>query len=168
MAKPRLQESAGTNLLISLLIRYPELSSLRYNPKTGEMSFTILITGEVLTAQQEEFRAFVARYFAACRELDRNFAELGRITHTMMEGVTMLVYEQHVDVLTIMEVRLFTQLVVEFYQAAVVGEMLGLHEEEMEAQEEIIEHLLGQKETLRQEASIVAYRDGGKVFVYNK
>lgn len=163
-----MKESPGTNLLICMLIRYPELSSLRYNPDTGEMSFTLLLNGHATAEQQAEFAAFVGQYFDVCRDLDKSFGRLGRITHTLMEGVTMLVYEQHVDQLTIMEVRLFIQLVGEFYQEKLAGEVHGLQDAELEAQEELIEHLLGQKESLREEQSIIAYRDGGKVFVYNK
>ena len=41
-------------------------------------------------------------------------------------------------------------------------------EEDLELQEALIEQILLKKETWREEKSIVAYRDGGKVFVYNK
>jgi hypothetical protein len=40
--------------------------------------------------------------------------------------------------------------------------------EDLELQETLIEQILLKKEKLRDEKPIVAYRDGSKVFVYNK
>jgi hypothetical protein len=168
LVKPRLKESLGTNLLVSFLIRYPHLSSLRYNRQSGSLSFTILLKGVITPQRQEEFVSFAEGYFAACRELDARFSPMGDVTHTSIEGVTMLVYEQPVALLNVGEIRLFMQLVADFYKNAVSDEMVQMPAEELNAQEEIIEHILGQKEAWCDEKLIVAYRDGGKVFVYNK
>ncbi|MGZ4105782.1 MAG: hypothetical protein ACXVP5_00365 [Tumebacillaceae bacterium] len=168
MAKLRLKESLGTNLLISLLIRYPELSSLRYNPMNTMLSFTILVKGDVEPARQTEFVTRVADYFAACQELDPNFSPLGRIEQAADEGVTVIMYEQKLETLTIAETRLFMELVTEFYRGQIGDTGTPLHEDDAFTQEEIIETILGQKEHLREEKSIVAYREGGRVFVYNK
>jgi hypothetical protein len=163
-----LKESPGTNLLISFLIRYPELSSLRYNQASKTLSFTVLLKGEVAPERQAEFVDFLDGYYEACRIVDPKFPARGRVEHTTLDGVTVLVYEQPVEVLNIVEVRLLMQLFVEFYGNLIGAEALPLQEEELSAQEEIIESILGAKETWREEKSIVAYRDGGRVFVYNK
>ncbi|PWK15499.1 hypothetical protein C7459_10335 [Tumebacillus permanentifrigoris] len=168
VAKPRLKESPGTNLLISFLIRYPELSSLRYNQATKTLSFTVLLKGEIATERQTEFVEFLDSYHEACQMVDPKFPTRGRVEHTVLDGVTVLVYEQRVEALNIVEVRLLMQLFVEFYGSMIGAEALPLQEEELYAQEEIIESILGAKETWREEKSIVAYRDGGRVFVYNK
>lgn len=151
-----------------MLIRYPELSSLRLNARAGMLTFTILVKGEVADDKGREFAATCTDYFLACRELEPGFAPLGKIGHALMEGVTILTYEQQVDALHLSELSLFTQLVREFYAGMVGSDLLPLQEAELDAQEEIIAGILGEKETLRHEDSIVAYRDGGKVFVYNK
>lgn len=168
MAKLRLKETPGTNLLVSMLIRYPELSSLSLNARAGKLTLTILLKGEVADDKCREFALYCTDYFLACRELEPSFAPLGKIGHSLMDGVTILTYEQQVDALHVTELSLFVQLVREFYAGLVGSDLLPLHEAELHAQEEIIAGILGEKETLRQEDSIVAYRDGGKVFVYNK
>lgn len=168
MVKPRLKESLGTNLLVSFLIRYPQLSSLRYNRQSGSLSFTILLKEALSPQQQAEFVSYAESYFETCRELDARFSPMGVVTYTGMEGVTMLVYEQTVALLNVGEIRLFMQLVSDFYKDAVSDEVVQMPAEELNAQEAIIEHILGQKEAWCDEKLIVAYRDGGKVFVYNK
>ena len=168
MVKPRLKESLGTNLLVSFLIRYPQVSSLRYNSQAGTLSFTILLKGVITREQQGQFVTFAEGYFTACRELDARFAPMGDVAYTSMEGVTMLVYEQQVTLLNIGEIRLFMQLVADFYKGSISDEVAQVSPEELDAQEEIIEQILGQKEAWCDEKLIVAYRDGGKVFVYNK
>lgn len=168
LAKLRLKETLGTNLLVSLLIRYPELSSLRYNPETTTLSFTILLKVEVDGEKQVEFAEKVTTYFAACQELDPKFSPLGQLQQHADDGVTMLVYEQFLDKISIAEMRLFMELVTDFYRGLIGDTGMPLHEEDAFTQEEIIEHILSQKDTLREEKSIVAYREGGRVFVYNK
>lgn len=169
MAKLRLKETLGTNLLISFLIRYPELSSLRYNPESTTLSFTLLLKGEVDAERQKRFVVSLTDYFLACRELDPRFPALGQLTQTVADGVTMLLYEQDIDVVSIPETRLYLQVVKDFYQG-LIGEESAflLRDEEVQMQEEIIEQILGQRDQLREEKPIVAYRDGGRVFVYNK
>lgn len=168
LVKPRLKESLGTNLLISFLIRYPELSSLRYNQTSQTLAFSFLLKGEESLSRQAEFVQVLESYFAACRVVDPKFATRGSVAHTPLEGVTMLEYEQQVKLLGSVEVRLLMGVVAEFYGTALGTEVLPLQEEELHAQEELIESILGQKETWREEKSIVAYREGGRVFVYNK
>jgi hypothetical protein len=151
-----------------MLIRYPELSSLRLNPKAGTLSFTIFLNGEVSDEKRDEFAAYCADCFAACQALEPGFSVLGKIAQTGMEGVTILTYEQQVDVLNLTELSLFMQLVHEYYRGMLGEEAMPLHDAEHDAEEEIIARILGEKDALRQEETIVAYRDGGKVFVYNK
>ncbi|KEO84207.1 hypothetical protein [Tumebacillus flagellatus] len=168
MAKLRLKETPGTNLLISFLIRYPVLASLRYNQGSQTLSFTVLLKDQVDAERQTEFVEFLQGYYEACKVVDPKFPQLGRVEHAALNGVTVLGYEQRVEILTLVEVRLLMQLFVEFYGDLIGAEALPLQEEELYAQEEIIEQILGQKETWRSEKSIVAYREGGRVFVYNK
>jgi hypothetical protein len=169
LSKPRLKESPGTNLLVSFLIRHPELSSLRYNPQTKKLTFGIYLHGLIEPARQHDFRSHVESYFVVCRDLEPGFSPLGDVTYAMWDGVTILSYEQSMERINATEVRLFMHLVRDYFHAS-LGEdvLLPLQPEELEAQEEIIERILSEKERLREESSIVAYRDGGKVFVYNK
>ncbi len=168
MAKLRLNETPGTSLVVSFLIRYPELSSLRYNPESGVMAFTILLRGEATDQQQAQFESHVNDSLAVCQEYSRAISVLGTVSHALMDGVTILTYEQQVGLLSIMEIRLFMQLAIDFYQGMFGDEGYPLPEEELELQERLIEQILKKKDAWREEKPIVAYRDGGKVFVYNK
>ncbi len=155
-------------MLVSMLIRYPELSSLSLNSKSGMLTLTVLLKGESTKENCGTFAAYCADYFAVCRDLDPGFSTLGKIDHSFLDGVTILTYEQQVEALHLPELSLYMQLVREYYGGMVGEDLLPLQEAELDAQEEIIASILGEKETLRKEDSIIAYRDGGKVFVYNK
>jgi hypothetical protein len=162
------KESLGTNLLISFLIRYPQFSTLRFSPETNKLSFTVLLKESVPLERQKEFAEKAEAHFAAAKLVDPAFASMGSIHQSQVEGITMIVYEQDVNILTIAEVRLFVSLVSDAYHGLVDLEGDSLQEEELDRQEAIIESILGQREHLREERLIVAYRDGGRVFVYNK
>ena len=169
MSKPRLKESPGTSLVVSFLVRYPELSSLRYNPDTERLAFRIFLKGVVELTQQEEFRQYVEAYLAACRELDPAFSQPGLIEFVTYEGATELCYKQQIHSLQLAEVRLFMELVRQYY-AGMLGDDLGLppHEEDATAHDELIERILQNKSAIREEKPIVGYREGGRVFVFNR
>jgi len=168
LAKLRLNETPGTSLIVSFLIRYPELSSLRFTPESGVMAFTILLKGEVSVEQQSQFESHVHTSMAVCMEFSRAITAPGTVSHSLMDGVTILTYEQEVATLSILEIRLFMQLASDFYNSMLGEDVYPLPEEDLEMQERLIEQILLKKETWREEKPIVAYRDGGKVFVYNK
>ena len=107
LAKLRLNETPGTSSIVSFLIRYPELSSLRYNPESGVIEFTILLKGEVEAEQQARFETYVADSLAVCQEFSRAISVIGSVSHSLLDGVTILTYQQKVEALNIVEIRLF-------------------------------------------------------------
>lgn len=170
MSKMRSKESPGTSLVVSFLIRYPELSSIGYSPETERLTFRIFLKGVVELTQQQEFCHYVETYLAACREFDPSFADSGTISfENFEEGATALCYAQQMKRLNLPEVRLFMELARQYYEGMFGdGKHLSLHEEEAEAHEEAIEQILQHKNTIREEKPIVGYREGGRVFVFNR
>jgi hypothetical protein len=165
--QPKRKESSGTDLVVSFLFRYPELSSLRYNPGTGRLTFRIFLKGVVELTQQQEFRQHVEAYLTACRELDLAFAKTGSIQFEKFDGATALTYEQNIQALNIAEVRLFIELVKEFFAGMFSDDVeWSLNEESAQAHDERIEQLLENQQEIREEKPIIGYRDGGRVFVF--
>jgi len=168
LAKPRIKESLGTNLLVSFLVRYPQLSTLRYDPQSRTLSFTLFLKGDVDPVKMAAFLAHVDEHWEVARMIDPAFSPLGRIEHATHEGITALLYEQSVEVLNLEEVRLFVQLACDVYRGDLSDDEWMTPEAELVSHEETLSRLLGQKAELAEEKILVAYREGGRVFVYNK
>lgn len=154
-------------MLVSFLVRYPELSTLKFDPKERVLSFTIFMMQGVPQEVREQFLKTLGAHWEAARMVDPTFSPLGKVSFADLEEITALVYEQSVERVNVPEVRLFMQLVGESFRGQLSDETLSMQEEDLETQEEIIGMILGKKKELAEEKVIVAYRDGGRVFVYN-
>lgn len=166
----RVKESPGTSLVVSFLIRYPELSSVRFCPETERLTFRIFLKGIVELTKEQAFIQYVETYVAACRELEPSFADAGTIRFERFEeGATALCYEQRIQQLDLPEVRLFMELARQDFEDLFSDDkLLSPYEEEVVAHEAVIERILQDKNTIREEKPIVGYREGGRVFVFNR
>jgi hypothetical protein len=166
--RTRFKESRGIHLLISLLIRYPQVSTIRFVHKGKAMILTFLLNGKIEEEEYQQFCAKVEDYFMVIQELDPAFKVLGSFQKVEMNGVTLITYTQTLDSLSLLEIRVLTTLIQEHFASYILLDPVEMRLEEMEAQDEVIEHLLHHLEGINEEQDLVAYRDGGKVFVYNK
>jgi hypothetical protein len=164
----RNQESPATHLLISMLIRYPEVSTLRYEPDKQLLIFTFLLQGEIDTSKQIACQQKFFSYYDACSDLDNKFRYRGVFSFRHFDDVTLVTYQQGLSNIRPGEIRLLISVLQEFFPGEVTLEPLLIDEQDLDMQEELIDRLLNHKELLSEKQQIVAYRDGGKVFVYNR
>jgi hypothetical protein len=165
--RSRFKESKGIHLLISMLIRYPQVSSIRFVHKGKFVILTFLLNGLIEEEMYQKFLSKVEEYFVAMQEFDHTFKKWGTFNRSVMNEVTLITYTQSLNHLSLSEIRLFTALIQEHFASYISLDPVELRMEDMEAQDEVIEHLLHHQEGITEEQDWVAYRDGGKVFVYN-
>ncbi|GAX91799.1 hypothetical protein [Effusibacillus lacus] len=161
-------ESPATHLLISMLIRYPEVSSVRYDPNNRSLIFTFFLQGKLDQARQSACMDNLRIYFDTCANFDRHFPPLGELVFMPLEDITVVTYEQLVNRVSTSEIHLLTAVLQDHFAKQVALDPLMIEEEDLEMQEELINRLLDHRGILEEQQQIVAYREGGKVFVYNR
>ncbi|GIM47882.1 hypothetical protein DNHGIG_34310 [Collibacillus ludicampi] len=165
--RSRFKESKGIHLLISMLIRYPQVSTIRFVHKGKFVILTFLLNGFIEEETFQKFLSKVKDYFVAMQEFDHTVNKWGTFSRSVLNEVTFITYTQSLNHLSLSEIRLVTALIQEHFESYILLDPIELRMEDMEAQDEVIEHLLHHQEGITEEQDLVAYRDGGKVFVYN-
>lgn len=160
--------SNSVGLLISILVRYPEVGTIKFDPKLQTLSFTFLLRSVPNTGDDG---------FAAClHESLEAYSVLEGLTMTTVsvvvssdDGISTLEVTRDVASLTQTELALIVELVLSRFQSQlIVDDNESLVEEDLLAQDELIQEMLADLQDGRMERNLIAFRDGGRVLVFNK
>ncbi|MBX6350561.1 MAG: hypothetical protein IRZ11_03510 [Clostridia bacterium] len=162
------RSSGSVNLFISMLTRYPEVTSLHYDPERHVMRFTFLCPKPVAPAA---FRALERRIeesvdaYTLLEDIDWRHL---RLRHEVMHGLTVVEFERDVESLTLPEISMVIALLKDGLEGGLVVEGEEPAEEEERTQhEEIIETLLDDLRATSEPQRLIAFREEGRVLVFN-
>jgi len=161
--------SRNVSLLISMLVRYPEVGSVKYEPRQQTIRLSLLISG----AMNEEEWDRTATSLLDTLEV---YHLLGQRTPTTLEverdgygELTTIAITR--DVATLSPEEIYTAI--EFFRERFPGRLVvetfdyGA-EDEMTAQDEMIEEILADLEENRTGQNLIAIREEGRVMVFQK
>lgn len=163
------QDAYTTNLLISLLMRFPEIMSINFDMPHDQAKFTFILEGSVRKEDVSSFRKVLDESLFAYQELTGE--QLSAKPRLLRSGkLSLLELSSCTTSLSLEGIQLICGVVAGYFPGALVMEGDGtelIHEEEMMRQEEIIEYLLSHSTGTKQD-NLLAFREAGKVFVYDK
>lgn len=152
-----------------MLLRYPEVSSLHFEPETNLMRFTFLCQGSLPSDEVAELASLLDESLDAYAFLEGVQPRHLSLQHEVVDGVTVLELERDVDSLTPTEISMVISLLRDRLDGKLVAEgPTPGEEEEQTHQDEIIESLLDDLRTTRQVQRLIAFREEGRVLVFNK
>lgn len=162
-----LTDSVG--LLISILVRYPEVATINFDPERHFLKFTFIYS-QVLEDNELDFlKEKIKDSIEVYNLLEGKETILVSINHQVCDNLTLIEVQRDVDSLAQEEITLIVEL---FHQHLntnlVTEENESLIEEEMIAQEEMIEHMLESIKGSTQNKYLFAFREEGRVLVFNK
>ncbi len=161
------QNSIG--LLVSILVRYPEVATCKLSPADGCIRFTYILRGSIDQEVKETFSSFLTTSIAAFHHLQSisvnestlNFAEYGQFS--------LLEVKRDFSSLTRQEIALISTLVaIHFKDRLVLEDYSSWGEEELDVQDEIIENMLEDTRFEIVPKDLIGFRENGRVLVYNK
>ena len=161
--------SRSVGLLISILVCYPELGTIHFDPRRRNLKFTFLLTRRQTEAEFEalesKLRASLEAYsFLAGRPV--NCFELSR---SALGEITVLEVTRDVATLSREEIALIIALMRESYGTSLVAERSEtIMDEDITLQEELIEEMLEDLRQTRGDKNLIALREEGRVMVFNK
>lgn len=163
------QDAYTSNLLISLLMRFPEIMSINFNMLHEQAKFTFVLGSAMSKDEASGFKGLLTDSLSAYSELTgEKFAVKAKFIRS--GKLTMLEVSCCTVSLTLEQIQLLTGIVVNAFSKQLIRDMEStelIHDEEMIRQEEIIEYLLSHSTGTKKE-NLLAFRDAGKVFVYDK
>lgn len=157
------------NLLVSILVRYPQIVTLELRPDEQALILSFMVRGELGARKIASLRRRLTEaldVFGAMTE-----RPVGRLTIVWQgaEGYTLLEVRRSTESLTHSELSLIVGLLHDAFGSDLVwdGEPLA-QADEREAHEALIDHVLAEVRTLCPQRHLVGYRTDGRVFVFNR
>ncbi|SMC64583.1 hypothetical protein [Sporomusa malonica] len=164
------QVSDGANLLISMLVRYPEIGTINFDPEANSLALTFMISGIPTAKEFEVAKQLIINSIAAYQLLEG--VTNGRIDVDLSsyEQVAMLTIRRDVHTMSRGEIGLTIKLLRDRFADRLVADRNdAMLEEDLLFQEEVIEDML---ENMRRkdhdDHSLIGIREDGRVFVFNK
>ncbi|MDH7480082.1 MAG: hypothetical protein QHH02_08730 [Syntrophomonadaceae bacterium] len=153
------------DLMVSILLRYPEIATVKYNPRQRLLRFTFMILEQIDEQQLSEFCTRLVKALEAFNRLERRSPGIVSSDWTVHGKVTRLNVFRDVATLFPDEISLLVDYFIEWFNPEPPEEV---GEEELLYQEEIINQSLEQLKHLKNDRWIIALREEGRVLVFDK
>ena len=163
------QVTDGVNLLISILIRYPEITTISFDPETHTLKQTFMLSGIPLEEEFLKSRKMLLDSIAVYHCIEGITDKSVDIHLSTYENVAMLHIIRDIRTLTKGEIALTISLLKEqFRSSLIVDDGETMLDEELFLQEELIDNMLNNATRSCSGRRLVGIREDGRVIVFNK
>lgn len=171
---PKLQQdsefiSDGANLLISILVRYPEIGTVNYDAEAGTINLTFMLSGNPAAAELTAIKDRLLSSIAAYHTLEGIKGGSADVRCSTCDSVAMLTLRRDVETLSRGEMALVIALLREALQDRLVAdENDAILEEDLLVQDEVIGTMLESMKKDHSGNGLIGIREDGRVLVFNK
>lgn len=159
----------SVSLLISILIRYPEVAKIKFDPEKNILKFTFIYAGIMTESEITGLQQNAISSIQVYNSLEYKAPRIINLDYKISDGFTMIEIQRDVDTLVQEEIALMVELFRQYINKNLVTEGSdGLVEEDLEVQEELIEHMLESVKMKTENKRLYAFREEGRVLVFNK
>jgi hypothetical protein len=161
--------SNSMSLIAFLLVRYPEIGSVRFDPEQKIMQFSFVLVKSLDNGDLEQFIEKLTLSLNSISQLQGR--EVGQLQIACNEdgGLTFLEITRDVDSLNQEEIALIIGIIQQFFEGSLLlDQEEAAQEEDVLLQEEMIEHMLEDLKDSRQEKKLIGFREEGRVLIFNR
>lgn len=159
----------SVSLLISILIRYPEVAKINFDPEKHALKFTFMYTGILSDAEIAELKHNILSSIEVYNALECKYPQVVHLDYKISDNLTMIEIQRDVDTLVQEEIALMVELFRQsIHKSLVTEESEQLVDEDLMVQEELIEHMLQSVKAKSENKRLYAFREEGRVLVFNK
>lgn len=164
------EDSSGVNLLISILLRYPEIINVSFEPGHKTLGFTLMLRRKLDDREFEAFRRLMVESLKGYLALVGRVEEPGIcLRKAICLGHTLIRISCDISLLTHETISLLVESAVGFFGEDLIAEGQGRPpEEDRESQDEVIENLLADTRDKHYQRSLIGFREDGRVLVFNR
>ena len=169
--QPREQVRPGVQLLASMLICFPEIEAVSYDPHEGWLTMDFVIREHVSTEEIKEFTALLAESIETYHVIEDGLASAMNLAYECHENLTILHISWKMDELSQMEMSLIVHLMTERFGAKLCIDPHGADALDSEfgfIQHETLERMLSAIHELPLRERLVGIRERDQVVVYNR
>ena len=157
------------SLIVSLLVRYPGIATISFDPASKSLQFTFVVARPLTPPEFDRFVGTVKESLAVLLNLSGRMPRLCDLNLSAYDGMSFLEVRRDIDSLLPDEIALLVSLIDDEFEGELVrdqDETIG--EEDQAIQEEVIEHMLEDLKDSRQEKKLIGFREEGRVMVFNR
>lgn len=163
------QDAYNTNLLVSLLMRFPEIMAINFDMPRDRCKFVFLLQGKAGKKEYEEMTLRLQEALDALREMTGESLE-ARARLFSAKNISIIEVTCGTTDLSLEAINLITAIIDDSFPGMILKDLETINnigEDELLRQEEIIGYLLSHTTSSKKE-NLFAYREAGKVFVFDK
>jgi len=171
MGHPKRDEyvSRSVGLLISVLVRYPEVGTVKYEPRQQTICIGLLIQGELPADEFQRVREGLSETLEVYHLLEQRRHTVLEVEQESYGGFTAVTVTRDAASLTPEEIYVLIEFFRERFAGRLVTEAIDYGaDDEMTAQDEMIEEILYDLERGPADRHLIAIRENGRVMVFQK
>lgn len=161
------QVSDSVGLLVSILVRYPEVGTINVDEAEQLLKFKFFLTKEASDLEQycEQLKTSLQLF----NQLEGRTCRVCSLDFRQEDGVVVFEVKRDIETVTQNELNLLVDLFRQYFFDTLVSDQgEEVPEEELLMQDELIRHMLENLRTNRLDKSVLALREEGRVLVFNK
>lgn len=167
----REQARPGVQLLASMLICFPEIETVSYDPHEGWLTMDFVIQAHVSAEEIKAFTALLTESIETYHAIEDGFASALNIAYECHANLTILHISRKMDELSQMEMSLIVHLMTERFEGKLHIDPHGAGALDSEfgfVQHETLERMLTVIRELPLRERLVGIRERDQVVVYNR
>ena len=167
--KGREDVTDSVGLLISILVCYPEVATINFDPAQRVLKFTFAISRVLDTMEMDIISRKLLESIEVLNKLQGKVARLSLVDRPECGSFTLVEIQRDVETLVQEEIALIVELFRQNLESSLItDEAQSLYEEDLLMQEEIIERMLESVKGFAGDKKLFAFREEGRVLVFNK
>lgn len=161
--------TGSVGLLTSILVRYPEVATINFDPEKHLLRFTFIYAGVPEEKELANLKAKLIASIEAYNLLEHKEISMVSLNSQVCDNLTVIEVQRDVDTLGQEEITLIVELFHLYLHNHLVTEGDDHYfEEDLVAYEEIIGHMLAKMKGTSPDKYLFAFRQEGKVMVFDK
>ena len=159
----------GVSLLVSILVCYPEIGTISFDPTTESLKMTFVLDdinlNEEYNVLQEKVHSSILSYHALEGIRESQIS----IRQESYENTAFINIIRDVATLSKGEIALISTLIKErFMEHLITDDNDSMREDELLVQEEVIDRMLFNVHKNRDMSKLIGIREDGRVMIFNK
>lgn len=171
MINDNLEESYHVNMIINLLVRYPDIFTIKFNLSSSSCCLTYMINRKLNSERYKELQQTLEDHLEAYQFLRKKKARKPLLRKKIYRGLTRLEIILQDESLPGEEIGMITSLMRDLFKADLLSEIRpedsDIPDETPASLEDILELLLSCNR-YGDTKNLFAFRDAGKVYVFDK
>ena len=152
-------------LIVSLLVRHPELSRIAIDSRAHSISFYFIVRGVIGKAKRDTFARTVNEHMQAFHGLDRRAGAKVSVELEAVNGITIVEVRRDTRTVAREELGVVIALLVDAFGDRVVANPPAEGDDDPAAQEEMVGNAFDALRRGKQKKSLVGFRDERRVLV---